>query len=126
MRLTNSLSHASERADIILLINNIEKRIGDVSEIIKRYCQDINKCNSYREIINEIRSLVRSAVEKQGCRILKLHDLYKDPNSEYCQKCKDCEDCKNYQENSDYQGCKTYRGYLINAGESLYYSCFHF
>ncbi len=118
VRLTNSLSHASERADIILLINNIEKRIGDVSEIIKRYCQDINKCNSYREIINEIRSLVRSAVEKQGCRILKLHDLYKDPNSEYCQKCKDCEDCKNYQENSDYQrGQDIQRGYLINAGE---------
>ncbi len=117
VRLTNSLSHASERADIILLINNIEKRIGDVSEIIKRYCQDINKCNSYREIINEIRSLVRSAVEKQGCRILKLHDLYKDPNSEYCQKCKDCEDCKNYQENSDYQRVQDIqRGYLINAG----------
>ncbi|WP_265021195.1 TrbL/VirB6 family protein [Wolbachia endosymbiont (group A) of Icerya purchasi] len=118
VRLTNSLSHASERADIILLINNIEKRIGDVSEIIKRYCQDINKCNSYREIINEIRSLMRSAVEKQGCRILKLHDLYKDPNSEYCQKCKDCEDCKNYQENSDYQRVQDIqRGYLINAGE---------
>lgn len=118
VRLTNSLLHASERADIILLINNIEKRIGDVSEIIKRYCQDINKCNSYREIINEIRSLVRSAVEKQGCRILKLHDLYKDPNSEYCQKCKDCEDCKNYQENSDYQRVQDIqRGYLINAGE---------
>ncbi|WP_245611414.1 TrbL/VirB6 family protein [Wolbachia endosymbiont of Nomada panzeri] len=118
VRLTNSLSHASERADIILLINNIEKRIGDVSEIIKRYCQDINKCNSYREIINEIRSLVRSAVEKQGCRILKFHDLYKDPNSEYCQKCKDCEDCKNYQENSDYQRVQDIqRGYLINAGE---------
>ncbi|WP_448128953.1 type IV secretion system protein [Wolbachia pipientis] len=118
VRLTNSLSHASERADIILLINNIEKRIGDVSEIIKRYCQDINKCNSYKEIINEIRSLVRSAVEKQGCRILKLHDLYKDPNSEYCQKCKDCEDCKNYQENSDYQRVQDIqRGYLINAGE---------
>ncbi len=118
VRLTNSLSHASERADIILLINNIEKRIGDVSEIIKRYCQDINKCNSYREIINEIRSLVRSAIEKQGCRILKLHDLYKDPNSEYCQKCKDCEDCKNYQENSDYQRVQDIqRGYLINAGE---------
>lgn len=118
VRLTNSLSHASERADIILLINNIEKRIGDVSEIIKRYCQDINKCNSYREIINEIRSLVRSAIKKQGCRILKLHDLYKDPNSEYCQKCKDCEDCKNYQENSDYQRVQDIqRGYLINAGE---------
>ncbi|WP_264375817.1 TrbL/VirB6 family protein [Wolbachia endosymbiont (group B) of Sphaerophoria taeniata] len=118
VRLTNSLSHASERADIILLINNIEKRIGDVSEIIKRYCQDINKCNSYREIINEIRSLVRSAIKKQGCRILKLHDLYKDPNSEYCQKCKDCEDCKNYKENSDYQRVQDIqRGYLINAGE---------
>ncbi|AZU37282.1 conjugal transfer protein [Wolbachia endosymbiont of Bemisia tabaci] len=118
VRLTNSLLHASERADIILLINNIEKRIGDVSEIIKRYCQDINKCNSYREIINEIRSLVRSAIKKQGCRILKLHDLYKDPNSEYCKKCKDCEDCKNYQENSDYQRVQDIqRGYLINAGE---------
>ena len=118
VRLTNSLSHASERADIILLINNIEKRIGDVSEIIKRYCQDINKCNSYREIINEIRSLVRSVIKKQGCRILKLHNLYKDPNSEYCQKCKDCEDCKNYKENSDYQRVQDIqRGYLINAGE---------
>ncbi|EAL58145.1 membrane protein, putative [Wolbachia endosymbiont of Drosophila ananassae] len=31
MRLTNSLSHASERADIILLITYRE-RIGDVSE----------------------------------------------------------------------------------------------
>ncbi|MGL9779020.1 MAG: type IV secretion system protein [Wolbachia sp.] len=135
VRLTNSLSHASEKADILLLINNIEKKIGSVdSEITKHYCQstqDGTECNNYRKMINdyrngiigpdlkrEIKSLVQKVVERRGCRILKLHDLYKDPNSEYCHKCKDCEDCKNYQENSDYQRVQDIqRGYLINAGE---------
>jgi type IV secretion system protein VirB6 len=52
------------------------------------------------------------------CQLQDLHILYRDPNSEYCQKCKDCEDCKNYQENSDYQRVQDIqRGYLINAGE---------
>ncbi|WP_265034580.1 MULTISPECIES: TrbL/VirB6 family protein [unclassified Wolbachia] len=135
VRLTNSLSHASERADIILLINNIDKKIGGMnSKITELYCQsqqDEEKCKNYREIVDdyrkgtirpdlkrEIKSLVQRVVEQQGCRILKLHKLYKDPNSEYCQKCKDCEDCKNYQENSDYQRVQDIqRGYLINAGE---------
>jgi type IV secretion system protein VirB6 len=135
VRLTNSLSHASEKADILLLINNIDKKMGSMdSEITKHYCQstqDGTECNNYRKMINdyrkgiigpnlkrEIKSLVQKVVERRGCRVLKLHDLYKDPNSEYCQKCKDCENCKNYQDNNDYQRVQDIqRGYLINAGE---------
>ncbi|UVW83419.1 TrbL/VirB6 family protein [Wolbachia endosymbiont of Aedes albopictus] len=135
VRLTNSLSHVSEKADILLLINNIDKKMGSMdSEITKHYCQstqDGTECNNYRKTINdyrkgiigpdlkrEIKSLVQKVLERRGCRVLKLHDLYKDPNSDYCQKCKDCENCKNYQDNSDYQRVHDIqRGYLINAGE---------
>ncbi len=125
VRLTNSLLHAVEKADILLLIDSIDKKIG--GEIKRRYCQSQQyeeKCKNYEEIIgdhrkgiirqnlkSEIRSLVQSVVENQGCRILKIHDS----NSECCQRCKDC---KGYQENSDYQRVQDIqRGYLINAGE---------
>ncbi|MCA4773936.1 TrbL/VirB6 family protein [Wolbachia endosymbiont of Mansonella perstans] len=120
VRLANSLSHASGKADILSLIDSINNKIsgGDINKIVERHCQDINKCNSYEEIISEIRFLVQSVVETKGCRVLGFHKLYEDPNSEYCQKCKDCENCKNYQENSDYQRVQDIqRGYLINAGE---------
>ncbi|WP_265026275.1 TrbL/VirB6 family protein [Wolbachia endosymbiont (group A) of Bibio marci] len=136
VRLTNSLSHASERADIILLINNIDKKIGGMnSKITELYCQsqqDEEKCKNYREIVDdyrkgtirpdlkrEIKSLVQDVIRREPhCQLQDLHKLYRDPNSEYCQKCKDCEDCKNYQENSDYQRVQDIqRGYLINAGE---------
>ncbi|WP_353285889.1 type IV secretion system protein [Wolbachia endosymbiont (group A) of Rhorus exstirpatorius] len=135
VRLTNSLSYASEKADILLLINNIDKKIGGMnSKITELYCrsqQDEAKCKNYRKIVDdyrkgtirpdlkrEIKSLVQRVLEQQGCGRLKLHDLYKDPNSEYCKKCKDCEDCKDYRENSDYQRVQDIqRGYLINAGE---------
>lgn len=121
VRLANSLSHASEKADILSLIDSINKKIGggDINKIVERHCQDINKCSSYREIINKIRFLVQSTVETKGCRVLGFH-LYEDPNSVYCQTCKgkNCENCKNYQENSDYQRVQDIqRGYLINAGE---------
>ncbi|WCR57951.1 TrbL/VirB6 family protein [Wolbachia endosymbiont of Ctenocephalides felis wCfeJ] len=122
VRLANSLLHASEKADILVLINSIEKKIGgdSISKIVKKRCQDIDRCNSYREVINDIKSLVKTVVEQQNCEVRKLHNLYRDPNSGYCQTCKgkDCEDCKNYQENSDYQRVQDIqRGYLINAGE---------
>ncbi|MDG7052380.1 MAG: type IV secretion system protein [Wolbachia endosymbiont of Alcedoecus sp.] len=122
VRLANSLSHASEKADILSLINSINNKIGggDINKIVESHCPDINKCSSYREIINKIRVLVQSVVETKGCRVLKFHELYEDPNSVYCQTCKgkNCENCKNYQENSDYQRVQDIqRGYLINAGE---------
>ncbi|WP_264687931.1 TrbL/VirB6 family protein [Wolbachia endosymbiont (group A) of Sympetrum striolatum] len=136
VRLTNSLSHASERANIILLINNIDKKIGGMnSKITELYCQpqqDEEKCKNYRKIVDdyrkgtirpdlkrEIKSLVQDVIRREPhCQLQDLHKLYRDPNSEYCQKCKDCEDCKNYQENSDYQRVQDIqRGYLINAGE---------
>ncbi|WP_395463168.1 type IV secretion system protein [Wolbachia endosymbiont of Cantharis cryptica] len=126
VRLTNSLSHAGEKFDILLLINNIDNKIRGF------YCKSKDeRCENYEKIVDgyrkgiigpdlkrKIKSLVQKVVEKRGCRVLKLHDLYKDPNSKYCQKCKDCEDCKNYQDNSDYQRVQDIqRGYLINAGE---------
>ncbi|MDG7052273.1 MAG: type IV secretion system protein [Wolbachia endosymbiont of Alcedoecus sp.] len=134
VRLTNSLLHASAKADVLSLINSIDRKIGGgIGEIVKRYCQstpDTDKCrkiiDDYRKGIirsdlkSEIKSLVQSIVETKGCRVLKFDDLYRDPNSGYCQTCKgkDCEDCKNYQENSDYQRVQDIqRGYLINAGE---------
>ncbi|MDM8335534.1 TrbL/VirB6 family protein [Wolbachia pipientis] len=116
VRLTNSLSHASEKADILLLISNIEKKIG--GEIKRRYCQlqqHEEKCKNYEKIIgdhkkgiirpnskSEIRSLVQGIItQNAGC---KLQDFYMI-NEEY-------------QKNSDYQRVKDIqRGYLINAGE---------
>ncbi|MDE5062719.1 TrbL/VirB6 family protein [Wolbachia endosymbiont of Drosophila tsacasi] len=119
VRLTNSLSHASEKADILLLINNIEKKIGSMdSEITKHYCQSIQdgtECNNYRKMINDYRngiirldlkSKIRSLVEKvmesdKSCKLENFSDLNQD-----------------YQNNSDYQRVQDIqRGYLINAGE---------
>ncbi len=135
VRLTNSLSHALEKNDILLLIKNIEKKIGNIDdEITERYCQSQQykeKCEDYKKIIedyrkgiirpnfkSEIRSLLQSVVENRGCRVLKFHELYMDPNSKFCQKCKDCENCKNYRVNSDYQRVKDIqKGYLIDVKE---------
>ncbi|WCR59371.1 MAG: hypothetical protein PG978_000807 [Wolbachia endosymbiont of Ctenocephalides felis wCfeF] len=107
VRLTNSLSHASEKADILSLIDNIDKGVKrirgtGISEIIKSHCQDINKCSSYREIISEIKSLVQDVITQvAGCQ---LQNFYKVNEK--------------YEENSDYQRVQDIqRGYLINAGE---------
>lgn len=104
MRLTNSLLHASEKADILLLIDNIDKRVGStsISEIVKRHCQDINKCSNYKKIISEIKSLVQGVItQSESCQSENFYDVN-----------------QNYQENSDYQRVQDIqRGYLINAGE---------
>lgn len=119
VRLTNSLSHASEKADILLLINNIEKKIGSMdSEITRHYCQstqDGTKCDNYRKMINDYRnsiirpdlkSKIKSLVEDvirhdASCRLRDFHDIN-----------------KKYEENGDYQRVQDIqRGYLINAGE---------
>ncbi|MGL9757544.1 MAG: type IV secretion system protein [Wolbachia sp.] len=116
VRLTNSLSHASERADILLLIGSIDKKIG--GEIKRRYCssqQHEKECKNYEEIIGDhrqgiirpnLKSEIRSLVEKviksdKSCKLENFSDLNKD-----------------YQNNSDYQRVQDIqRGYLINAGE---------
>ncbi len=133
VRLTNSLSHAVEKTDTLLLINGIDRGIDIDSKIREFYCRSVDeKCSNYWEMMNdyrngiirpdlkrEIKSLVQDVIRREPhCQLQDLHKLYRDPNSEYCQKCKDCEDCKNYQENSDYQRVQDIqRGYLINAGE---------
>ncbi|WP_341812023.1 type IV secretion system protein [Wolbachia endosymbiont (group A) of Conops quadrifasciatus] len=133
VRLTNSLSHAVDKTDILLLINSIDRGIDIDSKIREFYCRSVDeKCSNYREMMNdyrngiirpdlkrEIKSLVQDVIRREPhCQLQDLHKLYRDPNSEYCQKCKDCEDCKNYQENSDYQRVQDIqKGYLINAGE---------
>jgi type IV secretion system protein VirB6 len=119
VRLTNSLLHASEEADVLSLMNNIDKNI-DIEEGIKAlYCQlpaDAYKCSSYRQIIgsykngviqaglkNEIRSLVEDVLAGQGCQLLKLSEINKD-----------------YQDNSDYQRVQDInRGYLLSLLEIL-------
>ncbi|MEY2392680.1 TrbL/VirB6 family protein [Wolbachia endosymbiont of Tettigetta isshikii] len=105
VRLTNSLSHASEKADILSLIDSINNKIGgdDINKIVEHHCQDINKCSSYREIINKIRVLVQNIIKRSvSCELKNFHDVNK----------------KKYQENSDYQRVQDIqRGYLINAGE---------
>ncbi|MCM1002508.1 TrbL/VirB6 family protein [Wolbachia pipientis] len=103
-RLTNSLLHASEKADISSLINSIDRKIGGsgISEIVRRYCQDINKCSSYREIISEIRVLVQDVITQGASCQLQNFYIVNDK----------------YQENSDYQRVQDIqRGYLINVGE---------
>ncbi|OAM00204.1 type IV secretion system protein [Wolbachia endosymbiont of Dactylopius coccus] len=119
VRLTNSLSHASEKADILLLINNIDKKIGGMnSKITELYCQsqqDEEKCKNCREIVDdyrkgtirpdlkrEIKSLVEKVIKSdKSCKLENFSDLNKD-----------------YQNNSDYQRVQDIqRGYLINAGE---------
>ncbi|WP_353283261.1 type IV secretion system protein [Wolbachia endosymbiont (group A) of Pogonocherus hispidulus] len=116
VRLTNSLSHAVEKFDILLLINSIDREIGIDSKIRKFYCRSVDeKCSNYREMMNdyrngiirpdlkrEIRSLVEKVIESdKSCKLENFSGLNKD-----------------YQNNSDYQRVQDIqRGYLINAGE---------
>ncbi|WP_341816218.1 type IV secretion system protein [Wolbachia endosymbiont (group B) of Elophila nymphaeata] len=112
VRLTNSLLHASEKADILLLIDNIDGKIK------KRYCQSQQheeECRNYEKIIgdykkgiirpnskSEIKSLVQGVITQSvSCQSENFYDIN-----------------QNYQENSDYQRVQDIqRGYLINAGE---------
>ncbi|WP_341820938.1 type IV secretion system protein [Wolbachia endosymbiont (group A) of Myopa testacea] len=119
VRLTNSLSHASEKADILLLINDIEKKIGSMdSEITKHYCQstqDGTECNNYRKMINDYRNGIIRLDLKSKIRSL-VQDIIKQDAS--CQSQNFYKVNKNYRENSDYQRVQDIqRGYLINAGE---------
>ncbi|QMV46162.1 conjugal transfer protein [Wolbachia pipientis] len=116
VRLTNSLSHASEKADILLLINSIDRKIDIDSKIRRFYCRSVDKkCSNYLEMIHDYRkgiirsnlkSEIRSLVEKviksdKSCKLENFSDLNKD-----------------YQNNSDHQRVQDIqRGYLINAGE---------
>ncbi|QDW08305.1 type IV secretion system protein [Wolbachia endosymbiont of Aedes aegypti] len=116
VRLINSLSHASEKADILLLINSIDRKIDIDSKIRRFYCRSVDKkCSNYLEMIHDYRkgiirsnlkSEIRSLVEKviksdKSCKLENFSDLNKD-----------------YQNNSDHQRVKDIqRGYLINAGE---------
>lgn len=112
VRLTNSLLHASEKADILLLIDNIDGKIKG------RYCQSQQheeECRNYEKIIgdykkgiirpnskSEIKSLVQGVITQSlSCQSENFYDIN-----------------QNYQENSDYQRVQDIqRGYLINAGE---------
>lgn len=112
VRLTNSLLHASEKADILLLIDNIDGKIK------RRYCQSQQheeECRNYEKIIgdykkgiiqpnskSEIKSLVQGIITQSvSCQSENFYDIN-----------------QNYQENSDYQRVQDIqRGYLINAGE---------
>ncbi len=112
VRLTNSLLHASEKADILLLIDNIDGKIK------RRYCQSQQheeECRNYEKIIDdykkgiiqpnsksEIKSLVQGIITQSvSCQSENFYDIN-----------------QNYQENSDYQRVQDIqRGYLINAGE---------
>ncbi|MGL9725733.1 MAG: type IV secretion system protein [Wolbachia sp.] len=122
VRLTNSLSHSLERANILSLINNIDKKMGGIDNKITEYCQsekkqatgDQIKCNNYRKVVSdyrkgiiqpnlksEIRSLVQYVLQEVGCKLQNFHEIN-----------------KKYEENSDYQRVQDIqRGYLINAGE---------
>ncbi|QCB62925.1 type IV secretion system protein [Wolbachia endosymbiont of Drosophila mauritiana] len=112
VRLTNSLLHASEKADILLLIDNINGKIK------RRYCQSQQheeECRNYEKIIDdykkgiiqsnsksEIKSLVQGVITQSvSCQSENFYDIN-----------------QNYQENSDYQRVQDIqRGYLINVGE---------
>lgn len=112
VRLTNSLLHASEKTDILLLIDNIDGKIK------RRYCQSQQheeECRNYEKIIgdykkgiirpnskSEIKSLVQGVITQSvSCQSENFYDIN-----------------QNYQENSDYQRVQDIqRGYLINAGE---------
>ncbi|WP_349967571.1 type IV secretion system protein [Wolbachia endosymbiont of Armadillidium arcangelii] len=116
VRLTNSLLHASEKADILLLIGSIDKKID--GKIKRRYCQSQQheeECKNYEKIIgnykkgiiqpnskSEIKSLVQGVImQSASCQSEDFYDVN-----------------QNYQENSDYQRVRDIqRGYLINAGE---------
>lgn len=136
VRLINSLSHATEKDDVLLLIKNIEKKIDNIdNELAERYChlqKDEGKCKDYKRIIedyrrgiiqpnlkSEIKSLSERIIESQGCRVIKFHELNKNLNDKFCQKYEDYNDCKNYQLISrDYRRVQDIqKGYLIDIGE---------
>ncbi|WP_250296932.1 TrbL/VirB6 family protein [Wolbachia endosymbiont of Oedothorax gibbosus] len=116
VRLTNSLSHASERADILSLIGSIDKKIG--GEIKRRYClsqQHEQECRNYEKIIGEHRQGIIRPNLKSEIRSLVQGIITQDTN---CQPQDFYRVNKKYQENSDYQRVQDIqRGYLINAGE---------
>ncbi|WP_374698374.1 type IV secretion system protein [Wolbachia endosymbiont (group B) of Limnophora tigrina] len=109
VRLTNSLLHASEKADILLLINSIDSKIRRFyCSSVDEECSNLEMIHDYRKGIirpnlkSEIRSLVEKVIKSdKSCKLENFSDLNKD-----------------YQNNSDYQRVQDIqRGYLINAGE---------
>ncbi|AWW50887.1 conjugal transfer protein [Wolbachia endosymbiont of Folsomia candida] len=112
VRLTNSLSHAVEKFDILLLIDNISKKIDEVTEAYCRQLGNASQCTNYRDTIkkvilqpslkNEIKSLTEKVIESDGS--CKLEDFY--------------ELNKKYQDNRDYQIVKDIDiGDLLNVWE---------
>lgn len=101
VRLTNSLSHAVEKSDILSLIDNIGKRVN-IDSTIKKKIEKYKKDNILSDLKDEIKSLVVKEVERDAsCQIQKFHEVN-----------------KKYQENSDYKRVQDIkRGYLINAGD---------
>ncbi|WFW29841.1 MAG: type IV secretion system protein [Wolbachia endosymbiont of Menacanthus eurysternus] len=105
VRLINSLSHASEKSDILSLIENINNKIdgNDVNHILKLYCQDINICSKHKDIIvSKIKTLIKNKIKRDvDCQLQNFHMLN-----------------DKYQENNDYQRVQDIqRGYLINISE---------
>ncbi|WP_341807811.1 type IV secretion system protein [Wolbachia endosymbiont (group E) of Neria commutata] len=99
VRLTNSLLHAVEQSEILLLISNIDKKLEGIDkEIIGDYKNGIIRS----DLKNKIRLLVENIIKKNtSCR---LQNFYKVNEK--------------YQDNSDYQRVQDInRGYLINAAE---------
>lgn len=114
VRLTNSLLHSSERANSILLINSIDKKIGGVES----YCQspqDEEKCKNYKEIMYDHREGIIRPNLKSEIRSLVQYIITKDAT---CQLQNFYHVNQGYRENSDYQRVQDIqRGYLINIGE---------
>ena len=114
VRLTNSLSHAVEKLDILSLINSIDSKIGIKNAIKNRYCQptqDPKICKDYIDSYEDykkdivrlnlkgvIKSLVKQvAKEDLSCQLQKFHEVNKE-----------------YQDNHDYQKVQNIKlGYLI-------------
>ncbi|WP_370107046.1 TrbL/VirB6 family protein [Wolbachia endosymbiont of Chironomus riparius] len=112
VRLTNTLSHSLEKFDILLLINNIEKKVEEL------YCKNGNKgnCNNYKKIVDdykkgilkpslksEIKLMTENIIKYKGCSLGGFYSL----NSKY-------------QDNSDYQRVQDIKeGYLLNVKEIL-------
>ncbi|MGL9717180.1 MAG: type IV secretion system protein [Wolbachia sp.] len=117
VRLTNSLLHASEKADILPLINSIDKKT--YGEITRLYCQSHQhekKCENYEEKYKNRKEIVISYC--QSCQHKEKHENCEEKckddeerykNREeiigyYCQSCQhkekreNCEEkCKNYE-----------------------------
>lgn len=92
VRLVNSLSHALDKFDIMLLVHSIDKKIDINSRVTELCAKGNSKCVDYRAIMDdykkgivhpdlkrEVKAFVQQVITQGGgCRLVTLNEKYKE------------------------------------------------